>query len=272
MIQSLLPKIVGLSLIALAMWGLMVGGFYASQRSILYPAAGSAAEVWAAIPHGYEIVQLRTADGLTLRALYRRAGPGKRTIIFLHGNGDTVAGSARMMSQLVEAGYGALLVEFRGYAGNPGTPTEQGLYNDGFAAMAWLRSQGLAADQIIIAGYSLGSGVASKLAAEQAPAALVMIAPFTSVPEVAWGHFPWLPTERLMFDRYDTIDRIAGIKAPILLIHGSDDRTIPAENSRKLARANPAASLVLVPDHGHVVAYDPVAGRTMLDWLRQKKL
>ena len=177
-----------------------------------------------------------------------------------------------MVSQLVDAGYGALLVEFRGYAGNPGNPTEQGLYLDGFAAVGWLRSQGVTANQTIIAGYSLGSGVASKLAADETPAALVMMAPFTSVPAVAWGHFPFLPTERLMHDRYDTIDRIGGIKAPILLIHGTQDRTIPAENSRALARANPGASLALVPGQGHVIAYDPVAGRTMLDWLQHKKL
>lgn len=271
-IQSLLPKFLGLSVAAFALWALAVGGLYASQRSILYPAAGSRGDVWNAAPFGYQTVDFRTADGLTLRALYRKAEPGRRTIIFLHGNGDTVAGSARMMSQLTDAGYGALLVEFRGYAGNPGTPTEQGLYADGFAAVDWLRSQGVAADQTIVAGYSLGSGVASKLAANDKPAALVLIAPFTSVPAVAWGHFPWLPTERLMLDRYDTIDRIAAIKAPILLIHGLDDRTIPAENSRILARANPGASLVLVPDQTHVIAYDPVAGRTMLDWLRQKKL
>lgn len=272
MIQGLLPKILGLSATAFAMWAVAVGGLYASQRSILYPAAGSPGDVWASVPTGYAIVQLRTADGLSLRALYRKAEPGHRTILFLHGNGDTVSGSARMMSQLIDAGYGALLVEFRGYAGNPGTPTEQGLYDDGFAATAWLRSHGVPANQTIIAGYSLGSGVASKLAAADGPAALVMIAPFTSVPAVAWSHFPWLPVERLMLDRYETIDRIAGIKAPILLIHGADDRTIPAENSRILARANPDASLVLVPGQGHVIAYDPVAGRTMLDWLQQKKL
>lgn len=272
MIEILLPKIFGLAIAAFALWGLMVGGLYASQRTILYPAAGSTAEVWDAAPQGYQVVQFGTADGLTLRALYRKAEPGRRTVLFLHGNGDTVAGSSRMMSQLADAGYGALLVEFRGYAGNPGTPTEQGLYHDGFAATRWLRSQGIAADQTIIAGYSLGSGVASKLAVVEMPAALVMIAPFTSVPKVAWGHFPWLPTERLMHDRYDTIDRIAGIRAPILLIHGLEDRTIPAENSKALARANPAASLVLVPGQTHVIAYDPVAGRTMLDWLRQKKI
>lgn len=268
----LLPKIAVLLTAAFVLWALAVGGLYASQRTILYPAAGSTAEVWNAVPPGYEIVQFETGDGLTLRALHRKAAAGRRTILFLHGNGDTVAGSARMVSQLVEAGYGALLVEFRGYAGNPGAPTEQGLYHDGFAAVDWLRSQGLSADQTIIAGYSLGSGVASKLAADQPAAALIMIAPFTSIPAVAWGHFPWLPTERLMRDRYDTIDRIAAIKAPILLIHGSDDRTVPADNSRILARANPSASLVLVPGQGHVIAYDPVAGRTMLDWLQRKKL
>lgn len=268
----LLRKLAALLVAAFALWALAVGGLYASQRTILYPAAGSTADVWNAIPHGYEVVRLQTADGLSLRALYRRAGQGQRTVIFFHGNGDTVAGSARMVSQLTEAGYGALLVEFRGYADNPGTPTEQGLYHDGFAAADWLQSQGVAADQTIIVGYSLGSGVASKLAADENPAALVLIAPFTSVPAVAWGHFPFLPTERLMQDRYDTIDRIGGIKAPILLIHGTEDRTIPAENSNILARANPGASLVLVPDQGHVIAYDPVAGRTMLDWLQQKKL
>lgn len=241
------------------------------QRRILYPGAGAGAEVWRQPPDGYEEVWLQTSDGLDLRAWYRPASKDRLTILFFHGNGDSVAGSARIVAPLVRTGYGALLAEYRGYAGNPGRPKEQGLYRDGEAARRFLHSVGVGDSRILVAGHSLGTGVAGKLAADRAPAAVILISAFSSIRDVAARHFGNLPAS-LALDRYHTEDRIARIKAPVLLIHGAEDRTVHPESSVALARAAPAASLVILPGHGHEIAYAPAAGRIMLDWLHKHGL
>ena len=264
-------KIAVLALIAAVMALLALGLMAWEQRRILYPGASGAGQVWIQFPASYRQVTLQTSDGLTLRALYRPAAPGKRTLLFFHGNGDTVSGSARIVGPLVDAGYGALLAEFRGYAGNPGKPDELGLYRDGFAARKFLTSAGVTDDRMILIGYSLGSGVVARLAADRPPAALILIAGFTSVPDAAAEHFGSLPA-RLVLDRFPTIEWIDEVRAPILLIHGGDDRTVYPRHSIALKRAAPAASLVIVPDQDHVVAYRPVAARIMLGWLRRHSL
>jgi fermentation-respiration switch protein FrsA (DUF1100 family) len=241
------------------------------QRRILYPGAGSSEDVWRQPPAGYDQVQLRTSDGLRLRAWYRPASNGRLTLLFFHGNGDSVAGSARVVAPLVRAGYGALLAEYRGYAGNPGRPDEQGLYRDGAAARAFLRSVRVGDSELLIAGHSLGTGVAGKLAADRAPAAVILISAFASTRDVAARHFGSIPAA-MVLDRYPTKDRIARIRAPVLLIHGADDRTVFPESGIALKKTAPAASLVIVPGHGHEIAYDPAAGRIMLEWLHKRGL
>ena len=268
---TVVRKIAGLALIAAIMALLAIGLMAWEQRRILYPGVSAAGQIWTQFPAGYRQVTLQTSDGLALRSLYRPAAPGKRTLLFFHGNGDTVSGSARIVAPLAQAGYGALLAEFRGYAGNPGKPDEQGLYRDGFAARDFLTAAGVTDDRVILVGYSLGSGVAARLAADRPPAALILIAGFTSVPDAAAQHFGSWPA-RLVLDRYPTIERIGKIDAPILLIHGADDRTVYPGHSVALKRAAPAASLAIVPGQGHVIAYDPVGAQIMLDWLRHRSL
>jgi dipeptidyl aminopeptidase/acylaminoacyl peptidase len=264
-------KIAILALILSVMALIGLGLLASEQRRILYPGVGAAGTTWIELPAGYRTVTLRTGDGLALRALYRPAAPGKRTIVHFHGNGETVQGAAREIEPLVDAGYGALLAEYRGYAGNPGAPDEHGLYRDGEAAISFLRQAGIADSQTIILGYSLGSGVAGRMAERHRPAALILIAPFTSVPEAAADHFGRIPA-MLVQDRFATLSRIGKIDCPILLIHGAEDGTVLPENSRVLARATRDATLKIVPGQGHVIAYDPIAPGLMLGWLRERGL
>ncbi|MBB4099499.1 alpha/beta hydrolase [Sphingomonas kyeonggiensis] len=237
------------------------------QRALIYPAPKAASINPADVPPGFAPVTLATRDGLHLHAAYRTAAPGHPTLVFFHGNGSRIEESALATALLGQRGNGLLLVEYRGYRGNPGKPSEQGLYADGRAALAWLDGHGVPANQRILIGNSLGSGVATQLATEQPIAGLVLISGFTSLPDVAAGHYPWLPARLLLRDRYDNLTKLPQVSAPVLVLHGTADTLIPASHARALAAAAPRADLELVPGYGHELAFEPVAQARILAWL-----
>src|SRR5690606_28994105 len=132
---------------------------------------------------------------------------------------------------------GVLLVSYRGYSGNPGTPSEEGLYADGRAALDWLAAHGVDGASTVVYGASLGSGVATKMAAERELAAVVLEAPYTSTVDVAALRFPVVPVGWLMKDRFESFARIAKITEPVLVMHGDRDTVIPQTLGRRLYEA-----------------------------------
>lgn len=249
-----------------ALYLLLLIGLFFGQRALIYPAPPGATH---SPPPGFAAVRLDTEDGLRLAAAYRAASREQVTILFFHGNGDSLAGAEVATRGLAAAGYGVLLVEYRGYAGNPGSPDEQGLYRDGRAALAWLRQRGIASSRIVIMGNSLGSGVATAMAAETPAAGLVLVSGFTSMDDVVAPLYPWLPVRQLLRDRFDNRARLAKVTAPILLLHGTGDRLIPSRHSVTLAGAGKRVTLGLVPGAGHDLAYMPKAQAMVVEWLRR---
>ena len=145
-----------------------------------------------------------------------------------------------------------MLVEYRGYSGNPGSPNEPGLYEDGRASLVFTQSEGLPLDRIVLLGESLGSGVAVQMATEFDVGALVLEAPFSSAVDVAAGAYWFLPVRWLMKDRFDSIARIAKVRAPLFMVHGERDRVVPIRLGRKLfAAASDPKEVVYLPDAGH---------------------
>lgn len=247
----------------LAAYVVVVAALYFNQQSMIYPVPHMSASV----PDGYQRVSLQTADGLTLAALFRSPSAGQRVVVFFHGNGDNWDGAALANRDIAAAGYGVLLCEYRGYSANPGTPGEAGFYADGRAAIAWLAGQGIGPDQIVLAGNSIGSGPAAQLAAEFHPAGLVLISGFTNLPDVVSAGLPWLPARWLVRDKFENREKIARLKIPILLLHGTEDQLVPAAQALMLKAANPAARLVLMPGFGHELSYQPAAQALERDWL-----
>lgn len=256
------------------LWG-VVGGIlllyiagltwlYVNQRSYIFPGAAHGGATALADP---EAVRFRTSDGLVLRAVYRPARDGQPTIVFFHGNGDTTAGSRVATQAFARAGYGLLLPEYRGYAGNPGSPSEDGLYKDGRAALQWLMGQGVQGPQIIIMGNSLGSGVATEMALEHRVAALVLVSGFTSMVDVVRTRLPFVPAGLLVRDRFENARKLAGIGCPTLILHGAADTLIPAAQGAALAQASGHAQLDILPGKGHELAYTAIAQDRTLAWL-----
>lgn len=254
-----------LACIAGVLYLCVVAGFFFAQRALIFPAPREKV----AAPPSFTEVSYPTSDGLRLTGAYRRAATDMPTVVFFHGNGDNWNGAATATSRLASAGYGVFLPEYRGYSGNPGSPDEDGLYEDGRAALAWLETQGVNAAHVAIIGNSIGSGVAVQMALEHSPAAVVLVSPLASLPEAAAASFPWLPARWLVRDRFDNLAKIERVGAPVLILHGRADRLIPADHAERLARKSPRARLELFGDAGHELAYLPSAGEVELLWLNR---
>jgi uncharacterized protein len=146
-----------------------------------------------------------------------------------------------------------LLFDYRGYGGNPGAPTETGLAEDARAARAYAATRRDApSGPIVYFGESLGAAVATTLAVEKPPAALILRSPFTSMADMAALHYPYLPARRVLRDRFETIGRIGHVRVPLLVVAGDGDRIVPAEYSRQVfeAAAQPKTfALIRGADH-----------------------
>ena len=219
------------------------------------------------LPGGRDVV-LDTEDGIRLGAWYLPAAGGQQgpAVLVFNGNAGDRSLRAQLAAGLSRLGMSALLFDYRGYGGNPGRPSEDGLAADARAALTWLAAQPeVDPDRIVYFGESLGAAVAVGLAVERPPAALVLRSPFTSLADVGRVHYPWLPVGRVLIDRYPSIDRIGSLSAPLLVIAGDRDDIVPESLSKRLYEAAPDPKrYLLVPGAGH---NDPelIDGRRMLD-------
>jgi hypothetical protein len=198
-----------------------------------------------------QVERLTTQDGQRLVAWYVPPTPGRPTLLYFGGNGDSLSGDTVRLRQIVAEGVGVLDVGYRGYSGSSGQPTEAGLHLDAEAAYAWLAARTAPAD-MVIAGHSLGTGVAVRLAAEHPARALVLESPFTSTVAVAERMLPWAPVRALMWDRFESDRWIGKVRAPVLIVHGDADQTIPfAQGQRLFTLANQPKTFVRIPGGGH---------------------
>ncbi|MFQ5347198.1 MAG: alpha/beta hydrolase [Rhodothalassiaceae bacterium] len=189
------------------------------------------------VPFPVEVVRIPTADGLQLNSWWIPPQPGKRTVLYLHGNYRSIGHYPRGVQALVGAGYGVLMLDYRGYGGNPGAPGDEGLLRDAEAALDWLAAKGIAPATVVAYGYSLGTGVAVPLAAERDLAAVILAAPFASIAEMGYDQYPHWFVDLLLSDRFDSIGRIAAVSEPVLIFHGDADTTVPVTQSARLAAA-----------------------------------
>src|SRR6266436_6401863 len=194
---------------------------------------------------------LTTADGEKVIIWHVPAKPSRAVVIYFAGNGDFLAGLAGRFRAITSDGTGIVALSYRGYAGSSGRPSEQGLLQDAAAAYAFTSAR-YSADRIVVWGFSLGTGVAVALAAEHPVGKLILEAPYTSIVDVAASAFPFVPVRWLMRDRFRSDQRIARVTAPLLVMHGIGDPTIPiALGERLFALAREPKQFVRFPGGGH---------------------
>lgn len=247
--------------------GLLVLIWAAQRRLMYFPSHQVPSPAAIGLEH-VELVTFTTADGLTLNGWFlpSRRSPAWFTILVFNGNAGNRAYRAPLAAALGAHGLAVLLFDYRGFGENPGAPTEAGLVADARAARAYLRGRAdVRLERLVYFGESLGSAVATSLAAEHPPAALVLRSPFISMAELGHVHYPFLPVRWLLRDRFASIDRIPQVRCPLLVIAGDRDGIVPPEQSRRLYdAASSPKTLVIVAGVDHNDD-ELLAGKEMID-------
>jgi uncharacterized protein len=230
--------------------GLVV--LFFAQRSFLFPippVARTTPEA-ASFPQAEEHV-LTAADGEKVIVWHVPAKPGHAVILYFPGNGDFLAGRIERFRGMTSDGTGLVALSYRGYAGSTGHPSERGILLDAAAAYAFASAR-YAPDRIVVWGFSLGTGVAAALAAEKPVGKVILEAPYTSIADVAATVFRLVPVRWLIRDPFHSDRRIARVTAPLLVMHGTSDPTIPISFGERLfALAHEPKQFVRFAGGGH---------------------
>ncbi len=223
----------------LAILGLQVAPLIFEEKLIYFPYR--AHEMTPAdLGLAFEEVTLQTGDGVRLHGWFLPVRDARRTVLVCHGNAGNISHRLdRVLLLQAKLGLSVFLFDYRGYGKSEGSPNEEGTYSDGRAAYQYLADRGLAPDQIVLFGESLGAAIAVQLALERPAAALVLEAPFSSIRDMAAAAYPFLPLGRLVRTRYDNLAKIPSIEVPLLILHGTRDRIVPFAQGESLFRAAP---------------------------------
>jgi len=198
-----------------------------------------------------QAVRIATEDGESLVAWYRAPQDGQPVFLFFDGNGGRPQIWGGRWRRIAETGAGFLAVYYRGYAGSTGHPSERGLHLDARAGYDWLIDQGYEPRDIVIHGFSLGSGVATRLASEHPARALILEAPFTGVDDVVADYLTPMAAV-LVRESFRSRDWIGDVHMPVLIVHGDRDTVIPfAQGERLFEMANEPKQFVRMPGSDH---------------------
>ena len=252
--------------LTLAVIGVVMAGLWALQRQLIYfPDASAVPPAGEVIP-GASDVTLATSDGLELTAWF--VPPPQRldrglAVLVAPGNGGNRLGRTGLAEALSERGFAVLLMDYRGYGANPGSPSEEGLARDADAAAAELEQLGYPAEKTLYFGESLGTGVVAALATRRPPAGMLLRSPFTDLAAVGAHHYPWLPVNLLLRDRFPVLEHIESSAVPVTVVYGDRDGVVPTRLSAEVADAAPHLVERVVfenADHNDPLMFgDPVA-------------
>jgi fermentation-respiration switch protein FrsA (DUF1100 family) len=191
-------------------------------------------------------------DGVTVHATELSGPSDAPVLVYFHGNGVVMGDALWMAREFRRRGIGVVLCEYRGYGLSAGsTPSEAGLYDDAEAILVGLAAGGVRRERIALFGESLGTGVAVEMAARGHGASVVLVTPYTSIPEVASRFVHGLPVWPLMSERFDSLAKASRVRVPALLLHGTDDAVVPYAMGQKLSEALPRARLITVSGGHH---------------------
>ncbi|MDT7711705.1 MAG: uncharacterized protein QOG46_394 [Pseudonocardiales bacterium] len=255
-VPGTMDRVLGAGLVLLVVVIALLAAVWLLQRRLIYFPDSMIPPAGGVLP-GAQEVTLRTEDGLALGAWHLAPTGADRgiTILVTPGNAGSRALRAPLANRLAAAGFAVLLLDYRGYGGNPGSPSENGLITDARAARAYLADHGVPAERLIYFGESLGAAVATRLAVEQPPGGLVLRSPFTSLAAVGSRHYPLLPVRLLLRDRFPVTELIAKVTVPTVVVYGSADTIVPPEQSAAVAAAagGPVRAVPVVgADHNDV--------------------
>jgi fermentation-respiration switch protein FrsA (DUF1100 family) len=246
--------------LALGVAGLaLASGARLASRRFLYPAHQVAP---LSAPPDAEALTTRARDGVPVHALRLRGPEGAPVAVYFHTNRETMVHGLALGRALAARGLSVVCVEYRGYGASAGGEAcEDGLYLDAEAALDALADEGVGPSRIVLVGASLGTGVAAEMARRGRGAALALIAPFTSIPDVVEDATRFSPSRLLVRDAFDTLGKSGDIRVPTRIVHGDADEIVPFWMGERLASAIAGARLVAVAGgrHGDLLVRAPGA-------------
>ena len=264
---------VNMALSVLLFYLLFVCFLFLNQRDFIYHPQNAKPDLAASGLENVEIIAVQPIDMKeSIEGWYIPPLGTRPVILYFHGNGLNIDTRVPRIVPWIEAGYGVLLAEYRGYGQNPGNPTEIGFRADATAYMEWLtQRENIPARRIVVYGESIGSGTAVWLASQTADvAALILEAPFTSLTDIARKRFFFAPVDLLLKDRFDNKSKIRNVAAPLLVMHGARDSVVPPKYGKMLFEAaNQPKELKLFPEAGHNDLHQYGAGQAVLEFLNK---
>jgi fermentation-respiration switch protein FrsA (DUF1100 family) len=227
------------------------GGWFLHRYFIYVPDPARYAPSEAGLPDVEEVV-FEGEGGAKLIAWHLRAKGQKPTLLYFTGNAGSVANRAAKIEAIAAGGYGVFIMNYRGYGGSSGWPSETNNVSDAVSAYDTLRGLGVPARDIVAYGESLGTSVATQLALKRSVQALVLESPFTNIVDVGRQVWWFLPLGLIMTDQYRTLDYISSVKVPLFIVHGERDGVIPIAHARRVyAAANEPKELAILPAADH---------------------
>jgi uncharacterized protein len=222
----------------LATFAIAFAACFMDERFIFFPSAAIEAT-----PNDYgvdyEDVYFTTADNVRLNGWFVPYAAAQTTLLWFHGNGGNISHRARgamLLHNKVKANI--FMIDYRGYGRSEGVASEAGTYEDASAALRHLRSRGdIDPKRIVFFGQSLGSAVAADLGGREECLAVILEAPFASIREMAKAIYPYLPLGPLIKTRYDVVEKVKAVKAPLLVVHGDRDDIVPFEQGKRVFAA-----------------------------------
>ncbi len=224
--------------VAIAVYTGLVLLLFAFQGRLVFFPTHDMGETPSVLGLAYENVRFPASDGVTLHGWYVPGDPSAPTLLFFHGNAGNISHRLDSLEIFHRLGLNTLIVDYRGYGRSEGRPSEAGTYRDAEAAWRYLRTaRDLAPSDIVLFGRSLGGAVATWLATEVSPGALIIESTFTSVPDMAARLYPFLPVRTFARIRYDAESHIGHVSCPVLIAHSRGDEIVPFEHARRLHAA-----------------------------------
>ena len=182
-----------------------------------------------------EKVKIKTSDNINLLAWFHKKDLKKfKTIVYFHGNAGKLENRIHKLNHFKDMKVNFLIIAWRGFSGNEGKPSEEGLYEDGNSSIRWLKNLGLTEKDIIIYGESLGTGIATEIAQNKNFAGLILETPFTSMIDAAKNFYPYIPVDLILKDKYKNNVKIKNINVPLLVMHGEEDQIVPFWMGKKI--------------------------------------
>ena len=209
------------------------------------------------IEFNYEEIFIKSDDAELRSWIIEKDFKNLKSIVFFHGNAGDLSNRIYKLNELNKLDINVLIISWRGFSGNKGSPTEKNLYADAQASIKWLSKKGVNNNQIILYGESLGTGVAVEIGKKNNYNSIILESPFTSIENSAKIYYPYLPVSLLLKDRYDSISKIKMVNSPILIMHGEKDDVVPFNMGKELfEKANNPKQFYFTPDDDHMMEFN----------------